>query len=137
MTTSRVTYHNSLRCEWNHTESGVTIWSDAPKDNRGQGACFSPTDLLATSLAGCMLTIMGIYCLDRDIPFKGSFAKVTKVMSQELPRRVSEIQVHIEVISPGLSQQHKQGLQKAAQTCPVALSLSPEIKQTIAFEFRT
>ena len=95
MTTSTVTYQGELRTSAIHLKSNNEVITDAPTDNHGKGEAFSPTDLLATSLASCMLTIMGIKARDMDVDLAGTTANVTKVMATD-PRRVSEVQVVIE-----------------------------------------
>jgi uncharacterized OsmC-like protein len=134
MITSKVVYQGELRTEARHMASGDTLITDAPVDNQGKGEAFSPTDLLATSLGACMLTIMGIAARTHSIDIQGAKADVTKVMSPA-PRRVQEIIV--EIILPGTSytDKQKQVLENAARTCPVSLSLSPDLKQTINFSY--
>lgn len=92
MTTSKVTYQGHLRTTAIHLQSNNEIITDAPIDNQGKGEAFSPTDLLATSLASCMLTIIGIKAADMDIDITGTIAEVTKVMAAD-PRRVSEVHI--------------------------------------------
>ncbi|MFT4595181.1 MAG: putative redox protein [Bacteroidia bacterium] len=135
MVTSSVTYKNGLTTEAIHQKSGTQIITDAPTDNNGLGRSFSPTDLLATSLASCMLTIMGIRANASDLNIDDSKAEVTKIMGDN-PRCVSEIKVEIEVADRGLSDAQKSVLEKAAQTCPVGLSLSHSLKQTVSFSYR-
>jgi putative redox protein len=133
MATSEVRYQGNLRCVAIHLQSQKEIISDAPTDNHGKGEAFSPTDLLATSLANCMLTVMGIAANTHKISMDDTKSVVTKVMYAE-PRRVGEI--HVEVHFPkGLdySQKEKQILEYAALTCPVSQSLHPDLKQEIKF----
>lgn len=98
------------------------------------GRTFSPTDLLATSLGSCMLTIMGIRANEGGFDISGTKAEITKLMESN-PRRVSEIHVNINVKVNGLSDAQKRVLTKAAQTCPVALSLSKSLKQVVEVRF--
>jgi putative redox protein len=135
MATSTVIYLDDLRCELQHEQSKQHFHTDAPIDNKGKGAAFSPTDLLATSLAACMLTIMGIYTNARNESIKNSYAKIQKIMSTDAPRRVSEIHVSFHIVSSSYEYNFIEGLKNAAKTCPVALSLSKEIKQVIDFNF--
>lgn len=131
--TSKVIYVGELRTEAVHLQSNTTILTDAPKDNHGKGEAFSPTDLLATSLASCMMSIMGIAAKrDNMTPIDGTTAEVTKVMYAD-PRRVGEI--HIKMIFPNnnFSDKEKKIYENAAHTCPVAKSLHPDIKQQIEF----
>lgn len=131
--TSKVEYIGDLRTEASHLQSGNTIITDAPKDNHGKGEAFSPTDLVATALASCMMSIMGIVAKKDGItPIEGVIAEVVKVMYSE-PRRIGEI--HVKVTFPKLnySDKEKKIYEHAALTCPVAKSLHPDIKQVIDF----
>ena len=129
MATSKVIYQSNLRTDSTHIRSGVNVISDAPLDNQGKGAAFSPTDYCATSLAMCMLTIAGIFTQNKDYVIDGSFAEVQKIMASE-PRRISEIIVNITFkCSRPLNEKEKLVLQRAAETCPVTKSLHPDIKQ--------
>ena len=129
--TSTVEYKGNLRTEAIHIESGTKIITDAPKDNFGNGESFSPTDLLATSLSACMLSIMGIVAKRDNIDLIGLTTEVTKVMYSE-PRRVGEI--HVKLFMPhGLDEKQRKLLEHAANTCPVAKSLHPDIIQKIEF----
>jgi uncharacterized OsmC-like protein len=134
MTTSEVIYVGDLSTEATHSRSQSKINTDAPVDNNGLGRTFSPTDLLATSLASCMLTIMGIRANESSLDIKGTRARLLKVMASD-PRRVSEIEVEITVVDRGLSAAQKTVLEYAAKTCPVAQSLSNELKQTVSFRY--
>lgn len=129
--TSSVEYKGNLRTEAIHIESGTKIITDAPKDNFGNGESFSPTDLLATSLSACMLSIMGIVARRENIEIAGIKTEVTKVMYIE-PRRVGEI--HVKIFMPlSLNEKQRTILENAAHTCPVAKSLHPDIIQKIEF----
>lgn len=133
MATSRVTYLGGLRTVAKHLDSGAEINTDAPKDNHGLGEAFSPTDLTATSLACCMISIMGIAAKKDGItPTDGATAEVLKVMYQE-PRRIGEI--HVKIVMPKLpyTEKEKKIYEHAAHTCPVAKSLHPDIKQVVEF----
>ncbi len=132
MTTSKVTYQGDLRTTAIHIQSNNEIITDAPTDNQGKGEAFSPTDLLATSLASCMLTIIGIKARDMEIDVKGTTAEVTKVMSAE-PRRVSEIQVVI-TFQQTFDDKTQKIFYNTALTCPVAKSIHPDITQNITFK---
>jgi putative redox protein len=134
MATSHVIYLGELSTEATHLKSSSKIQTDAPTDNFGLGRTFSPTDLLATSLASCMLTIMGIRANESDMNIEGTNAIVTKVMTSN-PRRVSEIEVVIEIVDRGLTPVQRTVLEKAALTCPVALSLSDSLKQSVSFKY--
>ncbi|NQW43488.1 MAG: OsmC family protein, partial [Bacteroidetes bacterium] len=93
MATSNVIYLGELRTQATHLSSNSNIVTDAPTDNQGKGEAFSPTDLMATSLASCMLTILGIYCKNNSINMTDSNAEITKIMSAKLPRRIVEIKL--------------------------------------------
>lgn len=133
--TSEVTYLGELRTEAVHLQSGSKIFTDAPKDNHGKGEAFSPTDLTATSLACCMISIMGIVSMKEGITkVDGAVAKVTKVMYVE-PRRIGEIHVTVTMPAKKYSEKERKIYEHAALTCPVAKSLHPEIKQVIEFNY--
>src|SRR5690606_12775387 len=136
MFTSKVIYLGDLRANAVHLRSGHQIETDAPTDNRGKGEKFSPTDLTATSLASCILTTIGIYCQDHDIDIQSSNADVLKIMSTEGPRRIIGIQVEVTIRTKvELDEKQKTILERVGNTCPVALSLHPDIKQDISFSF--
>lgn len=131
--TSTVEYLGELRTEGIHLQSGTIIHTDAPKDNHGKGEAFSPTDLVATALANCMLSIMGIAALKEGATsIVGTKAEVTKVMYQE-PRRIGEIHVRLLFPKNKYSEKEKKLYEHAAHTCPVAKSLHPDLKQVIEF----
>jgi putative redox protein len=133
--TSEVTYLGELRTEAVHLQSGNKIVTDAPKDNHGKGEAFSPTDLAATSLASCMLSVMGILALKESITKSdGAVAKVTKVMYAE-PRRIGEIHISITMPANNFTEKEKKMYEHAAHTCPVAKSLHPDVKQVIEFVY--
>ncbi len=134
MKTSKIVYKGNLRTESTHLQSGVTIITDAPIDNNGKGEAFSPTDLLATSLGCCMLTIMGIVAGRHNINIEGTSIEITKIMLAD-PRRVGEIIVEFTLPKNNYSDKDKSLLEHAANTCPVAKSLSPELKQTVIFNY--
>lgn len=135
MKTSSISYEGNLRTTATHLQSGSSIQTDAPTDNNGKGEKFSPTDLLATSLASCAMTIMGIKAEANNINMDGMTANVTKVMATE-PRRVAEVIVEINL--PGTySDKEKQLLEKAALTCPVYHSLSSDLKKTFQFNYES
>jgi uncharacterized OsmC-like protein len=135
MKTSKIIYKGNLRTEAVHFLSGQAIITDAPLDNNGKGEAFSPTDLLATSLGSCMLTIMGIVSERHGLHIEGTVVEITKIMASE-PRRVSEIIVEFLMPANDYSSKDKTLLENAAKTCPVAKSLSTDLKQTIIFNYR-
>jgi uncharacterized OsmC-like protein len=135
METSLVKYKGDLRCEAVHLASQNNIVTDAPVDNHGKGQAFSPTDLMATSLANCMLTVMGIKSQSEHMtPIDGATALVTKVMYAD-PRRVGEIHVKLTFPKNNFSDKEKKIYENIAYTCPVAKSLHPDIRQMITFEW--
>ncbi len=133
MISAKVNYHGELRTEAIHQLSGTVILTDAPLDNQGKGEAFSPTDLVATALANCMLTIMGIASKKEGItPIDGTQAEVTKIMYAE-PRRIGEI--HVKLIFPknSFTEKDKKIYERSALACPVSKSLHPDLKQIIEF----
>jgi putative redox protein len=134
MTTITTVYEGNLRTTAQHIISGDKIITDAPTDNQGRGEAFSPTDLLAASLGSCMLTIMGIAARNHEFSIDGTSIDITKIMSVN-PRKVSEVIVELHFPSNSYSDSQKRILEKAATTCPVALSLHPDINQNIVFNW--
>ncbi|MDQ3073550.1 MAG: OsmC family protein [Bacteroidota bacterium] len=135
MITSTVLYLGKLRTECTHKRSGQKFITDAPPDNNGRGEAFSPTDLTATSLATCMMTVMGIGAESRGWEINGMQADVTKVMAEN-PRRISRIMVDLVVDAPELDKENLKILEAIGLSCPVAKSLHPEIRQDVTFSFR-
>jgi uncharacterized OsmC-like protein len=131
--TSKVTYTGGLRTKSVHLQSGTEIITDAPTDNNGKGEAFSPTDMVANSLATCMLTIMGIKANQLDVNFDGSTASVTKIMRAE-PRMISKIIVEFNM-NMSADEKTKTILERAALTCPVYLSLHPDIQKEVTFNW--
>jgi putative redox protein len=128
----QIAYEGDLRCHAVHGPSGSTILTDAPVDNMGKGEAFSPTDLVATALGSCMMTIMGIAANRLGIDLRGMTARVIKEMSATPPRRIARLAVKIRV--PGtLSEEQKQKLHNAAMTCPVHKSLHPDVEAPVEF----
>ena len=128
---SRVEYKGELRTEAVHIKSGKTIITDAPIDNQGKGEAFSPTDLVATALGSCMITIMGIVAEREGIILDGTTAEVEKVMATS-PRRIGEVKIKIKFIQK-LNRDQIDKLERAAKTCPVSGSLSENLKETVEF----
>ena len=128
----KVQYLGDLRTECTHLESGTKILTDAPKDNEGKGEAFSPTDLLAVSVASCMITIMGIAAKKTGFDLSETTAEVEKEMTVSPKRRVGKLIIRIR--SPHLpSPQIREKLEQAALQCPVHASLHPAIKQEVDF----
>lgn len=131
--TSKVIYKGGLRTEATHLKSGSVIITDAPIDNQGQGEAFSPTDLIATSLASCMLTIMGIKAKEMNLKIEGTSAEIEKIMSSQ-PRRIAEINILIKV--PILADKKtREIIERVAMSCPVDISLSGDMKREIKFQW--
>ena len=126
--TSKVNYLGGLRTSATHIASGTTIVTDAPIDNYGKGEAFSPTDLLATSYASCMLTIIGIYCHAHDFPFTNGNAEVTKMMSSSLPRRIEKLIVNLDISGNGWNETQANLVIAAGKACPVAITLGDNIE---------
>ncbi len=122
MTTIDSRYEGALRCHSSHGPSGSVLETDAPTDNQGKGERFSPTDLVATALSTCILTILGIVAKRHGWPLQGATARVQKTMGAEAPRRIALLEVWIS-LPAGLSEQQRAVLQRAGESCPVKLSL--------------
>jgi putative redox protein len=133
MSTALVTYLGNLRTQCEHIKSGNTFITDAPLDNNGKGEAFSPTDTVATGLANCMLTVMGIKARDLDVLLDGATAMVTKTMESN-PRRISKIEVVMQLPS-GVNEKSKKILENTARTCPVHYSLHPDIERIVVFNW--
>lgn len=123
-------YLGGLRTYALHKQSGDVIRTDAPKDNEGEGQHFSPTDLFATSLGACVITIMGIKARNEMIDMEGASYEVKKVMAAN-PRRIAEIHVTITMPNKSYTDREKRSLEAAAHHCPVANSLHPDLKEVI------
>ncbi len=134
MPTSKITYVGELRTTCIHLQSGTEILTDAPTDNHGKGEAFSPTDLVATALGSCMVSIMAIKTKDLDIDLKDSTLSVTKIMQAE-PRRIAKIIVELN-LSIATTDKNKTILERAAMTCPVLLSLHPDIEKEVTFNWK-
>ena len=130
--TSTVQYLGELRTEATHLFSGTKIITDAPLDNQGKAEAFSPTDLCATSLASCALTIMGISARNHGIDMDGARAEVTKVMASD-PRRIHQVIIKFIMPEKPYTEIQRQILEKAARTCPVSFSLAEGVQQVMEF----
>lgn len=129
-----VEYLGGLRTQAKHLKSGNLLTTDAPVDNLGKGEAFSPTDVVSAALCSCMMTIMGQVADREGIPLKGLTAQVVKVMTSN-PRRIAEIQITFSHPDLKATEVQKQKLMNAARTCPVALSLSEALIQSVTFNF--
>ena len=127
-------YLGDLRVESVHLKSNSTITTDAPIDNHGKGEKFSPTDMVCSALASCMLTIMGIKARDMNLDIKGIEIEIEKIMVSN-PRRIHEVKLHF-LMPKSYTEKEKVILENAAKICPVALSLSENTKQTITFQYQ-
>lgn len=128
MITSKIEYLGGLRTAATHVASGTTIITDAPVDNHGKGEAFSPTDLVATSYASCMLTIIGIYCQSHNLPFTHGKAEVTKIMSSTPPRRIEKLIVIIDITNNGWDENQTKHVIAAGKACPVAKTLGDSVE---------
>lgn len=132
MVAIEVEYQGDLHCQAVHGPSRTELSTDAPLDNQGRGESYSPTDLVATALGTCMLTIMGILARTLEIDITGATASVEKVMSSTAPRRIQSLAVRIHVPRP-IALEDRQKLERAADACPVRKSLHPDIEVPIGF----
>ena len=133
MSTSKVKYLGNLRTENEHLKSGNTYITDAPTDNQGKGEAFAPPDTVATGLANCMITVMGIKARDLNVNMDGTTAVVTKTMASD-PRRISKIEVVLDFPS-GIDGRSRKILENTGRTCPVLHSLHPDIEMIIDFNW--
>lgn len=134
MATSRVEYNGKLRTTCMHLKSGEQIITDAPTDNNGKGEAFSPTDLVATAYASCMLTVIGIHCDKNDITFDHGNADVTKIMG-DAPRRIARLEIALDLSGNGWDDELCERIKRVAEACPVAQSVHPDIEVLITYTF--
>ncbi|HMG93932.1 MAG TPA: OsmC family protein [Chryseolinea sp.] len=127
-------YQGELRTEVTHLRSGIKIITDAPLDNNGKGEAFSPTDLACAALSSCMMTLMGILARREGIDLAGLRSEIVKIMDNN-PRKIGEVQIIFTHVNLVATDAQKEKLKHAALTCPVTLSLSEKIKQTVTFNF--
>lgn len=131
--TATILYEGNLRCSAQHLQSGSTIETDAPTDNRGKGERFSPTDLVCTALASCMATTMAIKATDMNIELKGLSVDVQKHMQSD-PRRISKIDVKVSFPADlVLEEKDRIILQRTGDNCPVVKSLHPDLMLNIEY----
>ena len=134
--TSTVTYEGNLRTACVHLRSGSTIQTDAPVDNNGKGERFSPSDLVATALGSCMLTIMGMRAVEMDVDLAGTRIEVEKIRKQE-PRRIRGINLTFHFPeSLTVNERQRTILQRAAESCPVIYSINPDIELNVNFGWK-
>ncbi|HVI45990.1 MAG TPA: OsmC family protein [Chitinophaga sp.] len=135
MQTAEIIYNGELRTTATHVKSGTVIETDAPVDNNGKGERFSPTDLVASALGSCMLTIMGIKARDNNWNIDGTKVSILKIMGTE-PRRITGINVVFDFpAGHNLDEKAKTILERAAHACPVAKSIHPDIVQDVTFNW--
>jgi len=132
MATAHVKYLGELRTEATHLQSGNKMITDAPTDNQGKGEAFSPTDLLATAYAACILSIAGMAAQTHGFDINGTEVNVTKVMGTN-PRRIVELNLEITLPHDNYSPKHRKMIEQVVNSCPVHNSLHPEIKKNIKF----
>jgi putative redox protein len=134
MVTTTTIYEGDLHCQLTHDPSGAAFATDAPKDNRGKGESFSPTDLVGAALGSCLLTIMGMAARDSGVTIDGATAKISKIMTASPVRRVARLDVTIAIPhAPPLADRER--LEAAALACPVKQSLHPDIDMPISFHW--
>jgi uncharacterized OsmC-like protein len=134
MPTVETVYLGELRTEATHLLSGNKLITDAPPDNQGRGEYFSPTDLVATSLGSCMVTVMGIAARAHDFNIDGTRMVITKIMTKDPPRKIAEIVIDL-TFPANYPDKVKKIIEYTVKNCPVALSLHPELKQTVSLHY--
>jgi putative redox protein len=134
METTRTIYKGDLRTEMTHVRSGSVITTDAPPDNKGKGEFFSPTDLMASALGSCILTIMGIAAREHGFNIDGASCAVTKIMTDK-PRKIGEIKIEIDFTGRSFTEKEKKILDYCVKTCPVSLSLHESVFQNVKLIF--
>ncbi len=130
--TATIKYLGDLRTSCIHLSSGTSIITDAPTDNFGKGEAFSPTDLVASSLASCMLTIIGIYCQNHEIEFNSGSVEVEKIMASS-PRRIEKIRLNIDLNDNNWDQETRKKVIAAGKACPVAKTLDGNVEMEFNF----
>jgi uncharacterized OsmC-like protein len=131
----KLSYEGDLHCSATHTPSGNTLVTDAPVDNNGRGESFSPTDLVATALGACMATVIGIVARRKEIAVEGMAITVRKAMSEDAPRRISRLELDLDIPLPA-DHPDRPLLESAARGCPVHHSLHPDIKIVMNWTWR-
>ena len=132
--TSKVTYLGELRTQCQHLRSGNEFITDAPIDNNGKGEAFSPTDTVATALASCMLTVMGVKARSMELQLKGAYADITKHMAAN-PRRISGIDIQL-YLPAAISKDDQALLERVGNSCPVMQSIHPDIETAIQYHWQ-
>ena len=134
MVKTKTTYEGGLHCSMVHEPSGATLSTDAPVDNNGKGEAFCPTDLCATALAACAMTIIGIHGRNHGVDVTGTTIEISKTMSAN-PRRIGKIEIIFNMPDREFSEKEKTMIERAAHTCPVHLSLHPDTEQVFTFKW--
>jgi len=134
MVEGHIVYEGDLHCQATHAPSRSSILTDAPVDNQGRGEAFSPTDLVATALGTCMITIMAMAARKDSIRLGGTRVRVEKHMSTDPPRRIAKLVVEF-TLAPGIPPERRHVLERAAHTCPVFKSLHPDIEVQLSFTY--
>ena len=133
--TSQIIYKGNLRTQATHLQSNTVVETDAPTDNQGKGERFSPTDIVATALGSCMLTIMGIKARDMQVDLEDTQIGITKIMAAN-PRRISGVKLTFDFPQTLLLEDKQKAiLENAALTCPVAKSIHPDIEVDVTFNW--
>lgn len=132
----RSVYEGDLHCRATHGPSGNKLVTDAPVDNGGKGESFSPTDLVATALANCVMTIIALVCERHGHDVRGMRIRVTKEMTDQPARRIAALPTVVMVPASAVPDQaDRLRLERAASHCPVHRSLHPDIDAPISFEY--
>jgi len=134
METAKTKYLGDLRTEILHVRSGSIIVTDAPVDNKGKGEKFSPTDMVASALGSCILTIMGIAAREHSFSIDGTTCSITKIMAEN-PRRIGEIKIEFDMTMNSYTEKQKKILEYCVKTCPVAQSLNESLIQNVTLKF--
>lgn len=134
METAATKYKGDLRTEMTHLRSGSVITTDAPIDNKGKGEYFSPTDLVASALGSCILTIMGIAAREHEFSIDGASCKITKIMTEK-PRKIGEIKIDFDFTGNEYTDKQRKILEYCVKSCPVALSLNESVFQNVRLIF--
>jgi uncharacterized OsmC-like protein len=135
METVRTRYLGDLRTEATHVRSGNIVITDAPVDNKGRGEYFSPTDMVATALGSCIMTIMGIAADQYGFSIEGASCRITKIMAEN-PRRIGEVAIEYDFTMRDYTDKQKKILEYCVKTCPVAQTLHPSVNQNVRLVFR-
>jgi uncharacterized OsmC-like protein len=131
----KLSYEGDLHCSAVHTPSGNTLVTDAPVDNNGRGQAFSPTDLVATALVSCVATVIGIVAKRKEIAVEGMTVVARKFMSTDQPRRISRLELDLDIPLPA-SHPDRKLLESAARGCPVHHSIHPDIEVVMTWQWR-